>query len=101
MNKNTLKFITKPIWKPSILIGKGIKELFEWMVDGTIENLKDEDGAEIWSIFAVLSFLVTMLSFAFLALLVSVKAALITSFTILFPIYLAIYYTREYFKKTN
>jgi len=101
MNKNTLKLITEPIWKPIVLIGKGIKELYEEMLDGFMGNLKNEDGFYIWmgfTTYAAVSFVVISL---ILGMYASISIALITSFVILFPIYLAIYYARSYFKRKD
>jgi len=102
MNKKTIKFITQPIWEPIILIGKGIKEYLKginkYLFDAFIKNLKDEDGGAAWLTFLAFSYMTTMFIMLTVGHLVSITAASITSIVIIFPVYLAIYYFRTYFK---
>ena len=94
----TLKFITKPIWSPTINISKIMKRTIPNTPKIFMRMLKDEDGTDIWTSFLIFSVVVFMTSIIMTSVTMTLKAPLTIAFCIIFTVYLALYYTRDYLK---
>jgi hypothetical protein len=97
--KEIIKWITKPIWSPTIVIYKTMKNVLALTCGGFVKHLKDKDGSMLWFGFFFFAMIVLMYTVLGAAMNQSFKMSLTVYISIMLPIYLALYYIREYFKR--
>lgn len=99
MKKKTIKFITEPIWKPIVILGKELKKAMPDIPNIFMKALKDESGMDIWFAFVLFSIVVFFGILILASFTTSFSVIFTIFFCITFPVYVALYHARSYFKR--